>query len=81
MGHHFYQIQFTSQIMTVKEIHHTRQKNNNNKKPQTMLSPQIYVHPVLFLYLENLSANWIKATILFWGFFVFFKFGGHCSLL
>ena len=30
-GRHFYHIQFTSQIMTAKEIYHTHQKNN--KKP------------------------------------------------
>lgn len=47
MGHHFYHIQFTSQIMTAKEIHHTYQKNNNKNPRKTMLSPQIYVHPVL----------------------------------
>lgn len=63
MGHHFYHIQFTSQIMTAKEIHHTHQKGGKNQKNYALTTN--ICPPSSFLYLENLSAKWIKATILF----------------
>lgn len=68
-GHHFYHIQFTSQIMTAKEIHHTHQKNN--KKTLKLSSLHKYMSTQFFPLLRKSQCQLNQSNHTILGFICF----------